>query len=161
MPEMNGDELSRKIRRELNRSDLPIICLTAMPDQSELLKVFKAGVSDYLVKPFAKEELLARITVHLERYRLSRQLKEKINDLKISNEKIKKLSITDPLTGCYNRNHLSRQLAKEVTRAKRYRTSISVILTDIDFSKSQRHLRAQCRRQGACGICLPYSPDHP
>ncbi len=60
-----------------------------MPDQSELLKVFKAGVSDYLVKPFAKEELLARITVHLERYRLSRQLKEKINDLKISNEKIK------------------------------------------------------------------------
>ncbi len=135
MPEMNGDELSRKIRRELNRSDLPIICLTAMPDQSELLKVFKAGVSDYLVKPFAKEELLARITVHLERYRLSRQLKEKINDLKISNEKIKKLSITDPLTGCYNRNHLSRQLAKEVTRAKRYRTSISVILTDIDFFK--------------------------
>ncbi len=135
MPEMNGDVLSKKIRKELNRSDLPIICLTAMPDQSELLKVFKAGVSDYLVKPFAKEELLARITVHLERYRLSRQLKEKINDLKISNEKIKKLSITDPLTGCYNRNYLSRQLAKEITRTIRYQTSISVILTDIDFFK--------------------------
>jgi two-component system cell cycle response regulator len=135
MPEMNGDQLSKRIRKELNRSDLPIICLTAMPDQSELLKVFKAGVSDYLVKPFAKEELLARITVHLERYRLSRQLKEKINDLKISNEKIKKLSITDPLTGCYNRNYLSRQLAKEITRTKRYQTSISVVLTDIDFFK--------------------------
>jgi two-component system cell cycle response regulator len=135
MPEMNGDVLSKKIRKELNRSDLPIICLTAMPDQSELLKVFKAGVSDYLVKPFAKEELLARITVHLERYRLSRQLKEKINDLKISNEKIKKLSITDPLTGCYNRNYLSRQLAKEITRTKRYQKSISVVLTDIDFFK--------------------------
>jgi two-component system cell cycle response regulator len=135
MPQMNGDQLSKRIRKELNRSDLPIICLTAMPDQSELLKVFKAGVSDYLVKPFAKEELLARITVHLERYRLSRQLKEKINDLKISNEKIKKLSITDPLTGCYNRNYLSRQLAKEITRTKRYQTSISVVLTDIDFFK--------------------------
>lgn len=135
MPEMNGDVLSRKIRKELNRSDLPIICLTAMPDQSELLKVFKAGVSDYLVKPFAKEELLARITVHLERYRLSRQLKEKINDLKISNEKIRKLSITDPLTGCYNRNYLTRQLTKEITRTQRYRTPISVVLTDIDFFK--------------------------
>ncbi|WP_084489855.1 response regulator [Desulfotignum balticum] len=135
MPNMNGDALSKKIRKELNRSDLPIICLTATPDQSELLNVFNAGVSDYLVKPFAKEELLARITVHLERYRLSRQLKEKINDLKISNEKIRKLSITDPLTGCYNRNYLSRQLAKEITRTQRYQTPISLVLTDIDFFK--------------------------
>lgn len=55
--------------------------------------------------------------------------------LKLSNEKIKKLSITDPLTGCYNRNYLSRQLAKEITRTKRYQTSISVVLTDIDFFK--------------------------
>jgi two-component system, cell cycle response regulator len=135
MPNMNGDALSRKIRKELNKTDLPIICLTAMPDQSELLKVFKAGVSDYLVKPFAKEELLARITVHLERYRLSRQLKEKIDDLKISNEKIRKLSITDPLTGCYNRNHLSQQLPKEIKRAQRYNDPISLVLTDIDFFK--------------------------
>jgi two-component system, cell cycle response regulator len=135
MPQMNGDILSQKIRKELNRKDLPIICLTAMPDQSELLKVFKAGISDYLVKPFAKEELLARITVHLERYRLSRQLKEKIDDLKISNEKIRKLSITDPLTGCYNRNYLSLQLSKEIKRARRYKKPISLVLTDIDFFK--------------------------
>lgn len=135
MPHMNGDALSRKIRKELDRWDLPIICLTAMPDQSELLKVFKAGVSDYLVKPFAKEELLARITVHLERYRLSRQLKEKIEALKLSNEKIRKLSITDPLTGCYNRNYMTRQLPKELKRTRRYERPISLILSDIDFFK--------------------------
>ncbi len=135
MPRMNGDVLSRKIRRELDRCDLPIICLTAMPDQSELLKVFKAGVSDYLVKPFAKEELLARITVHLERYRLSRQLKEKINDLKLSNEKIRKLSITDPLTGCFNRNYMTQHLPKELKRTKRYASPLSLVLTDIDFFK--------------------------
>jgi len=135
MPHMNGDVFSRKIRQEFNRWDLPIICLTAMPDQSELLKVFKAGVSDYLVKPFAKEELLARITVHLERYRLSRQLKEKIEALKTSNEKIRKLSITDPLTGCYNRNYLTGHLEKELTRTRRYVSPISLILADIDFFK--------------------------
>ena len=135
MPRMNGDVLSRKIRKELDRWDLPIICLTAMPDQSELLKVFKAGVSDYLVKPFAKEELLARITVHLERYRLSRQLKEKIEALKQSNEKIRKLSITDPLTGCYNRNYMTQHLPKELKRTQRYDCPISLILTDIDLFK--------------------------
>ena len=135
MPHMNGDVLSRKIRQDFDRWDIPIICLTAMPDQSELLKVFKAGVSDYLVKPFAKEELLARITVHLERYRLSRQLKEKIEDLKSSNEKILKLSITDPLTGCYNRNYLTGHLEKELKRTRRYGSPISLVLADIDFFK--------------------------
>ena len=135
MPRMNGDVLARKIRRELDQCDLPIICLTAMPDQSELLKVFKAGVSDYLVKPFAREELLARITVHLERYRLSRQLKEKINDLKLSNEKIRKLSITDPLTGCYNRNYMTQHLPQELKRTRRYECPISLVMTDIDLFK--------------------------
>ena len=135
MPHMNGDVLSRKIRQEFDRWDIPIICLTAMPDQSELLKVFKAGVSDYLVKPFAKEELLARIMVHLERYRLSRQLKEKIEALKSSNEKIRKLSITDPLTGCYNRNYLTGHLEKELKRTRRYGSPISLVLADIDFFK--------------------------
>lgn len=135
MPHMNGDELSRRIRREFDRWDIPIICLTAMPDQSELLKVFKAGVSDYLVKPFAKEELLARITVHLERYRLSRQLKEKIEALKSSNEKIRKLSITDPLTGCYNRNYLTGHLEKELKRTQRYGSPLSLVIADIDFFK--------------------------
>lgn len=135
MPRMNGDEFARRIRREFDRWDIPIICLTAMPDQSELLKVFKAGVSDYLVKPFAKEELLARITVHLERYRLSRQLKEKVAALKESNEKIRKLSITDPLTGCYNRNFIAEHLQKELKRTRRYGSCLSVALADIDHFK--------------------------
>lgn len=135
MPGMNGDELTRRVRQEFDRTDIPIICLTAMPDQSELLKVFKAGVSDYLVKPFAREELLARITVHLERYRLSRQLKEKVEALQASNEKIKRLSITDPLTGSYNRNYIKDQLQKELKRSRRYKSPVSLVLTDIDFFK--------------------------
>ena len=135
MPRMNGDVLAQRIRQEFDRWDVPIICLTAMPDQSELLRVFKAGVSDYLVKPFVREELLARITVHLERYRLSRQLKEKVAALQASNEKIRRLSITDSLTGCYNRNFVAEYLEKELKRTRRYGNPLSVVLTDIDFFK--------------------------
>ena len=81
MPKMDGRELAGKIRNELNMSDLPIIFLTANSDRSELIEVFKAGATDYLIKPFAKEELLARITVQLERNRLTRQLREMVNEL--------------------------------------------------------------------------------
>lgn len=143
MPGLNGWETCKKLRsphyadrisRHRN-SRIPVIFVTGQNTMSERKKGFSAGAADFITKPFAKGELLARITVHLERYRLSRQLKEKINDLKISNEKIRKLSITDPLTGCYNRNYLSRQLAKEITRTQRYQTPISLVLTDIDFFK--------------------------
>jgi CheY-like chemotaxis protein/two-component sensor histidine kinase len=79
MPGMSGVDLTQKIRKELNLQELPIIFLTAMADQSSLLDVFKAGASDYIVKPFAKEELIARITVHIERNRLTHRLRDMID----------------------------------------------------------------------------------
>jgi len=81
MPRMDGCQLARSIRGELNLSDLPVIFLTASADESGLLEVFKAGATDHLVKPFAKEELLARITVHLERNRLNKNLRNMVNEL--------------------------------------------------------------------------------
>jgi two-component system cell cycle response regulator len=103
MPNMDGMELCTKIRQDLGKQDIPIIVLTAMSDLSEILEVFKVGASDYLVKPFSKEELLARINVHIERSKVNRELRETISLLKEANQKIEKLSIMDPLTGCYNR----------------------------------------------------------
>ena len=81
MPRMDGCQLARSIRGELNLTDLPVIFLTASADQSELLEVFKAGATDHLVKPFAKEELLARIMGHLERNRLNQNLRNMVNEL--------------------------------------------------------------------------------
>lgn len=81
MPRMNGDDLCIKIRKELNLKDLPIIFLTAMSEQSELLDLFKCGGTDYIVKPFVKEELLSRINVHLERAALSSRLRASVNEL--------------------------------------------------------------------------------
>ena len=81
MPRMDGCQLTRRIRGELNLSDLPVIFLTASADQSELLEVFKAGATDHLVKPFAKEELLARIMGHLERNRLNQNLRKMVHEL--------------------------------------------------------------------------------
>ncbi len=82
MPVMDGRELVGKIRRELNLDSVPVICLTAVEERAELLSLFKAGASDYLVKPFPKEELLARINVHLERTQLTKRLSAMVEELK-------------------------------------------------------------------------------
>ncbi len=66
MPVMKGDELCHKIRKELGLKELPVIFLTAIPDRNVLIDLFKAGANDYLVKPFVKEELIARLKVTKE-----------------------------------------------------------------------------------------------
>ncbi|NQU65657.1 MAG: response regulator, partial [SAR324 cluster bacterium] len=82
MPRMNGDELCQKIRLELGNKTIPIIIISAMSEHSSMLKLFKVGASDYIVKPFVKEELVARVRVHLESGLLNKQLSEQVLQLK-------------------------------------------------------------------------------
>lgn len=74
MPQMSGYEVTRKIRQKYSASELPIILLTAKNQASDLQEGFSSGANDYLVKPFSKVELLARIQSHLS---LSREMAER------------------------------------------------------------------------------------
>jgi len=135
MPKMDGIHLCRLVRKELKQIDMPILVLTAVSDLSEVLEVFRVGASDYLVKPFAKEELLARLMVHIERHRINQELRETIRKLEEANAKIERLSITDPLTGCFNRGYFNKQFDVEYGRALRYRRPLSIVMCDIDHFK--------------------------
>ncbi|TWI72249.1 two-component system cell cycle response regulator [Desulfobotulus alkaliphilus] len=94
MPRMDGIALCQEIRRHESMEDTPVIFLTALADQKELLKIFASGGTDYLVKPFFKEEFLARVNVHLERTLLTRKLRKTIVELQhvhLEKEKQQKL----------------------------------------------------------------------
>ncbi len=70
LPDGNGLELARTIRRA---SDVPIIMLTAQVSVPERLAGFAYGADDYICKPFATDELLARVQAVLRRSRPERQ----------------------------------------------------------------------------------------
>jgi two-component system, OmpR family, response regulator MprA len=65
MPEVNGLDVCRQLRRSGNR--LPILMLTARDQVADRVAGLDAGADDYLVKPFALEELLARLRALLRR----------------------------------------------------------------------------------------------
>ena len=65
MPELDGIETARKVRRQGNST--PILMLTARHEVSDRVAGLDAGADDYLVKPFALEELLARLRALLRR----------------------------------------------------------------------------------------------
>lgn len=62
MPEMNGFEVSEKLKANPVTQNIPIIFLTALNTTSDIVKGFKVGANDFISKPFNKEELVIRVT---------------------------------------------------------------------------------------------------
>ena len=65
MPQMNGYDVTRKIRETWKADKLPIILLTAKDQIADLVLGLESGANDYLTKPVYKEELIARIKTHV------------------------------------------------------------------------------------------------
>ncbi len=67
MPRMSGYELCLKLRSDYaSRSRLPILLLTARGLTEDLVEGFSSGANDYLSKPISRQELLARVKLHLQ-----------------------------------------------------------------------------------------------
>lgn len=102
MPEMDGYEVCKRLKKDIGTTTIPIIFLTAKGDTDSILKGFEYGGEDYVIKPFNGVELLARINTHLELKAqreilssindiLAEKVKEKTKELEIANEKLAKL----------------------------------------------------------------------
>ncbi len=78
LPEMDGFEVCKKIREEIN---IPIIMVSAKKDDIDKIRGLGLGADDYMTKPFSPSELVARVKAHLSRYdRLVGSLQKK-NDV--------------------------------------------------------------------------------
>lgn len=75
MPQMDGYETLEEIKKIDGCELIPIIFLTGFSEMDYEVKGLKAGAVDYIVKPFAKEILMARVERHLERYQQRRSRK--------------------------------------------------------------------------------------
>jgi diguanylate cyclase (GGDEF)-like protein len=149
MDEMNGIEVTRKIRAAKETQNIPVLMVTADISDESLQEAFTAGAVDYITKPIRKAELLARIRsfLKLKQETDARKAKQKelieLADilfktnakLKHANEKLKRASLIDGLTGIYNRRYFDETLEKEWRRLCRASRPVSLMMIDIDFFK--------------------------
>ncbi|MFZ5354473.1 MAG: response regulator transcription factor [Bacillota bacterium] len=88
LPDMAGEEICAAIRQ---KSDVPIIMLTAKVEEEDILKGLKIGADDYITKPFSPRQLIARVEAVLRRSSISNTNKDLLsfsdNQLIIDDEK--------------------------------------------------------------------------
>ncbi len=128
MPGMDGPELIRRIRDAGWPGYTYIILLTARSGADDVVEGLNLGADDYMTKPFHQEELLARMGVGARILQLERRLSESL-------AREESLATRDSLTGLPNRRALSDLARVELSRASRARTSVGLILMDLDHFK--------------------------
>jgi diguanylate cyclase (GGDEF)-like protein len=126
LPGIDGTEALRRIR--IINPIQCVIMLTAFATVENAIKALKEGATDFVKKPFENEHLIHIVNQALEKYKTLRE-KEKLE------EEVRRLSITDDLTGLYNHRHFFKTLEAELTRLKRQKTSLSLMMFDLDNFK--------------------------
>src|ERR1041384_2488964 len=82
MPDINGYEVTRILRREPQFAATPILVLTAQSGLQDKVKSFEAGADDHITKPFEAAELVARVTALLRRTEALRSSQREIQEIK-------------------------------------------------------------------------------
>ncbi len=88
MPGMSGIALCRAIKQLPKTRNVPVVLVTTAKAIARLKEALDSGASDYILKPFQQDELLARVRSHIKTKRMIDELHSSRRDLLVSNEKL-------------------------------------------------------------------------
>jgi DNA-binding response OmpR family regulator len=91
LPGTDGFEICRRLKADAKTSAVPVIFMTGLSDTLDKVRGLEVGALDYITKPFQREELLARVQVHLRLRRLERGLIEQAAELTRSLEELRQV----------------------------------------------------------------------
>jgi len=129
MPGLDGLQVCQKIRKQTNTPYMYVLLLTSRGEISDLVAGLEAGADDYLIKPFDVNELEVRL-------RAGRRILELQEELMAAHETLRIQATHDHLTEVLNRAAVLEHFERELARAQREQSPLSVILIDLDYFKS-------------------------
>lgn len=136
MPEMDGIAVCHHVRQTQDATPVYIILLTARSSKPDIVIGLDAGADDYVTKPFDADELHARVKVGIRIVDLQRSLAQRVAELEQAQETLRNLSLTDDLTGLYNRRGFFALADQHLKTARRANKQASLIYLDMDALKA-------------------------
>jgi diguanylate cyclase (GGDEF)-like protein len=143
MPEMNGYEVCQKLKASEASAQIPVIFISALERLENKVQAFELGGVDYITKPFQEQEVLMRVKNQLliqkQRQQLIEQnqrLEHEIQERLRAEAEVRQLSVTDELTGLYNRRGFFLLAEQQLKIARRTQTSYFILFADLDGLKN-------------------------
>jgi diguanylate cyclase (GGDEF)-like protein len=138
MPDMDGYEVMRRLKRSEATRNVPVIFITAKGDPGDEAQGFELGAVDYIVKPFHMPIVRARVRTHVE--------------LKRKSDLLESLARLDGLTRVPNHRGFQETLQHEWLRGRRDGWPLAIVMADVDcfkeFNDSYGHAAGdECLRQ--------------
>ena len=121
MPDIDGIEVLKTLRKQHSLVELPVIMVTAKNHNDDVVNALSLGANDYVQKPLQFEVLLARIEIQLSRRGLEAELKH--------------VAIHDGLTGLYNRWYFDQALEETLHTCDQQQRPLTLLLFDLDGFK--------------------------
>jgi diguanylate cyclase (GGDEF)-like protein len=124
MPKASGFDVISQLKLNPDTEDIPVIMMTTPrsdDDQGEE-RSFRMGAVDFIPKPFKPSVVVARVRAHVNLFKYQRELEN--------------ITITDALTGIYNRRGFNDMLTREWRRSVREGSPLSLLMIDIDHFKN-------------------------
>jgi diguanylate cyclase (GGDEF)-like protein len=160
LPDMDGLEVLRIVKARKEEEFIPVILLSVKADLDSKVAGLRIGADDFLAKPFAEAEILARSAAML-------RIKTLQDELRRAQRELAERSVTDALTGLKNRRFFDERFPEEFERARRYADPLSLVMIDLDHFKrvndryghpagdavlreAARHIRASIRDPDIC-----------
>lgn len=129
MPMVTGQQVCLSLQADEATRYIPVIFLSGMSGDQEIIQALDSGANDYIVKPFNPRVVVARVRVAL-------RLKKFQEELRAKHEKAEEQANTDELTGLNNRRFLFERLREETNRAQRFEFGLVILMVDIDHFKA-------------------------
>lgn len=152
MPDMKGTELLAQVAKKKPLTTRVI--LTAHTDTAELLEAInRAEIFRYIMKPWENQDLILTLQQAADHHNLLSQnqrligelemmnknlealVEKRTLELKLANERLSELAMTDPLTKIMNRRAFSKKILEEIDRSTRYKHSMVLAMIDVDHFK--------------------------
>jgi len=125
----DGLRLCSQLRSQEETRHVPLLMVLEDMDLPRLAKGLDLGVTDYLVKPIERGELLARTRTQVRRRRYHDRLRSRI-------QKSVSMAFTDALTGLYNRRYLTTHLDRKLMGIAESGKPVAVAILDLDHFKA-------------------------
>jgi len=129
MPEMDGVEVCREIRRRKEQAYTYLILLSSRESKGDIVVGLESGADDYLTKPFDVDELKARL-------RSGHRILELEDHLVEARESMRFQATHDLLTSLWNRGVILELMSHEIMRSRREHSCTALMMCDIDHFKS-------------------------